>query len=178
MIPTHTELSLMVNLGEVSSSVLGALLTWQMFKSWAKWWEQGWKWGFRGDEVTPEELSGVLIEDVLQKGFQARLLAVGQGKQDVRAVQGVQQSWELCPFPGGVFLWRLLYYLAGLDAFVLSSQKQHPDDDMWGCSLVKEDAEIATKGEKKSVGKGIIWKKGASRCADASRYPAWEPASI
>lgn len=47
------------------------------------------------------------------------------GNQDLVAAQGVEQHWELCAFPEGIFLLRLLYYLAGLNAYVLSSQKQH-----------------------------------------------------
>lgn len=42
-------------------------------------------------------------------------------------MQGVEQHCQLCPLPGGILLLRLLYYLAGLDAYVLSSQKQNLD---------------------------------------------------
>lgn len=119
----------MVNLGQVSSSVLGALAHGRCSNPGLNGENRAGNGSIRGDEVTPKELSGVLIGDVLQRDFQARFLATGMavGKQDLRTVQGVEQHWQLCPFPAGIFLLRLLYYLAGCDAYVLSSQKQHLD---------------------------------------------------
>lgn len=68
----------MGNLGGVSSSVLGALPP-----GWCS--NPGLNGGNRtgngnvGDEVTPEELSGALIVDVLQRDSQTGLLGIGRG---------------------------------------------------------------------------------------------------
>lgn len=72
-------LSLMVNLGEVSSSVLGALPPGRCSNPELNGSNRTGNGSIRGDEGTPEERSGALILHVLHRGFQTRLPGAGQG---------------------------------------------------------------------------------------------------
>lgn len=66
-------LSLIVNLGEVSSSLLGALPPGRLSNLGLSGSNRAGNWGIREDEVTPEELFEALVLHVLQEDFQTRL---------------------------------------------------------------------------------------------------------
>lgn len=74
---TLTELLAVLNLGEVSSSVLGALPPGRCSNPGLNGGSRTGNGSIRGGEVTPEEQSGVVTGGVLQRDFQKRLLAVG-----------------------------------------------------------------------------------------------------
>ena len=72
--------SLTVNLGKVfSSSVLGALPPGRRSNPGLNGSNRTGNGSVRGDEVTPEELSGTLVLYVLQRDFQTRLEGIGHG---------------------------------------------------------------------------------------------------
>lgn len=66
-------LSLIVNLGKVSSSLLGALPPGRLSNLGLSGSNRAGNWGIREDEVTPEELFEALVLHVLQEDFQTRL---------------------------------------------------------------------------------------------------------
>lgn len=45
-------------------------------------------------------------------------------REDLIAIQGVEQRWELCPLPGGFFSQGLYFISGGLDTYVLSTLSQ------------------------------------------------------
>jgi len=121
--PTHAAFTaptwpLMVDLGRVASSVLGALLPGRRSDPGLNGSNRTGNGSVRGGEVTPEELSGALVLCGLQTDFQTRLSGLGHGCRwetqpvhgDLTAVQGAEQCWELCPLLGGALLSRLVFH--------------------------------------------------------------------
>lgn len=86
--------------------------------------------------------------------------------EDPIAIQGAEQHWELCPFPGWIFLEACILFQVALIVMFLAhrpSQKQYLDMKCHGNAVlgVKKDTETAPEGKHvyavmKAVVKGVM----------------------